>query len=259
VDAGNLWRAKNADVFQPVKSAILETKIPSNLRDPDNKWFAFAKRARIIVYNSAKVDPSELSTYEDLANPKWKGRVLIRSSNNIYNQSLLASLIAVDGEKEAQEWAASIVKNMARPPAGGDIEQIMGIVSGEGDIAISNSYYFARLLNSNDSSLKEKLSQLKVFFPNQSGRGTHINISGAGMAKYAPHPENTKKFMEFLISPEAQRIFAEANYEYPVNAEATPSSTLESFGRFKEDNLHVSELGKNNPLAVKIMDKVGWR
>lgn len=259
VDAGNLWRAKEAGVFQPVHSAILEKEIPTHLRDPDNQWFAFAKRARIIVYDTTKVKETELSTYEDLANPKWKGHLLIRSSNNIYNQSLLASLIAKDGEAAAQKWAEGIVANMARAPEGGDIDQINAILAGEGDIAISNSYYFARMLNDNNQILKEKLSKLKVFFPNQSGDGTHINISGAGMAKYAPNPDNARKFLEFLISPEAQRIFADANYEYPVNDKVPLSPTLQSFGTFKQDALHVAELGKNNPLAVKIMDRAKWK
>lgn len=259
VDAGNLWRAKSKGVFQPLQSDILEKEIPANLRDPEKEWFAFAKRARVIVYDTKKIKPAELSTYEDLADPKWKGRLLIRSSNNIYNQSLLASLIAIDGTERATAWAKGIVANMARPPEGGDIEQILAILAGQGDLAVSNSYYFARLLNSEDASLRQKLSQLAVFFPNQENRGTHINISGAGMTKYAPHPENAKKFLEFLISPEAQAIFANENFEFPINRKVEPASVLKSWGSFKEDALHVAELGKNNPDAVKIMDQVGWR
>lgn len=258
VDAGNLWRAQDQGIYQPASSPELEKHIPANLREPSGLWFAFAKRARVFVHDTAKVKAEELSTYEDLANEKWKGRVLIRSSNNIYNQSLVASLIHNDGTEAAEAWCKGIVANMARPPKGGDIDQINALVAGEGDVAVSNTYYFARMLAGDDDALKAKLANVKVFFPNQGDRGTHVNVSGAGMAAFAPNRENAMKFLEFLVSPGAQEIFAAANFEYPVRDGAEMSPVIASWGKFKEDEINVAELGKNNAQAVMIMDRAGW-
>jgi iron(III) transport system substrate-binding protein len=213
VDAGNLWRAQDQGIYQPVETAELTKHIPANLREPTGLWFSFAKRARVFVYDTNKVKTEELSTYEDLASNKWKGRVLIRSSNNIYNQSLVASIIHNDGAEKAEAWCKSIVANMARAPKGGDTDQINALVAGEGDIAVSNTYYFARMLSGDDDALKTKLKNCKVFFPNQADRGTHVNVSGAGVAAHAPNKDNAIKFLEFMISPEAQAIFAGANFE----------------------------------------------
>ena len=174
VDAGNLWRAQEQGIYQPVETAELTKHIPANLREPTGLWFSFAKRARVFVYDTNKVKAEDLSTYEDLASDKWKGRVLIRSSSNIYNQSLVASMIHNDGVEKAQAWCNGIVANMARPPKGGDIDQIKALVAGEGDIAVSNTYYFARMLSGDDDALKEKLASCKIFFPNQGTRGTHV-------------------------------------------------------------------------------------
>jgi iron(III) transport system substrate-binding protein len=204
------------------------------------------------------VKAEELSTYEELAKPNWKNRILIRSSNNIYNQSLVASLIHNDGPEGAQAWCNGIVANMARPPKGGDIDQINALVAGEGDIAISNTYYFARMLSGDDDALKAKLGTCRVFFPNQGDRGTHVNVSGAGMAAHAPNRDNAVKFLEYMISPEAQAIFAGANFEYPVRDGAEQAAAIAAWGAFKEDEINVVELGKNNAAAVMMMDRAGW-
>lgn len=258
VDAGNLWRAQDQGIYQPVSSAELEKHIPANLREPTGLWFSFAKRARVFVYDTTKVKAEELSTYEDLASEKWKSRILIRSSNNIYNQSLVASIIHNDGVEKAQAWCNGIVANMARAPKGGDIDQINALVAGEGDIAVSNTYYFARLLSGDDDALKEKLAKCKIFFPNQATRGTHVNVSGTGVAKYSPNKDNAIKFLEFMISPEAQAIFAGANFEYPVRDGAEQAAVIASWGDFKEDEINVVELGRNNAEAVMLMDRASW-
>jgi iron(III) transport system substrate-binding protein len=258
VDAGNLWRAQEEGIYQPISSPELEKHIPPNLREPSGLWFSFAKRARVFVYDTAKVKAEELSTYEDLATEKWKKRILIRSSSNIYNQSLVASMIHNDGAEAAQAWSNGIVANMARPPKGGDIDQINALVAGEGDIAVSNTYYFARMLSGDDDALKERLTKCKVFFPNQGDRGTHVNVSGAGVAAHAPNKDNAIKFLEFMISPEAQAIFAGANFEYPVRDGAEQADVIAAWGKFKEDEINVVELGRNNAEAVKIMDRAGW-
>jgi iron(III) transport system substrate-binding protein len=258
VDAGNLWRAQDQGIYQPVSSPELEKHIPANLREPSGLWFSFAKRARVFVYDTTKVKAEELSTYEDLATEKWKGRVLIRSSGNIYNQSLVASIIHNDGAEAAQNWCNGIVANMARAPKGGDTDQINALIAGEGDIAVSNTYYFARMLSGDDDALKAKLARCKVFFPNQGNRGTHVNVSGAGVAAHAPNKDNAIKFLEFMISPEAQAIFAGANFEYPVRDGAEQAPVITSWGAFKEDAINVVELGRNNAEAVMIMDRAGW-
>ncbi|MDQ7246837.1 Fe(3+) ABC transporter substrate-binding protein [Dongia sedimenti] len=259
VDAGNLWRAQEMGLFQAVKSDILEKEIPANLRDPEGRWYAFSKRARVIIYDPAKVKPEELSTYQDLADPKWKGRILVRSSSNIYNQSLVSAMIETDGAEKTEAWAKGLVANLARKPEGGDTDQIKALVAGLGDIAISNTYYFARILSGDDAELKAKAEKLAIFFPNQQERGTHINISGAGVAAHAPNKANAVKFLEFLISPEAQRIFADANNEFPVRAGVPPAPVVAAWGDFKADPVGVTALGKNNAEAVKLMDRAEWR
>jgi iron(III) transport system substrate-binding protein len=259
VDAGRLWRAQNADILQPIKSKTLEDTVPSYLREPSGLWFGLTKRARVIIYNKAAVKPSELSTYEDLADPKWKGRLLIRSSTNVYNQSLAGSILAAHGEQKTEEWARGIVANLARRPQGGDSDQIKAVAAGEGDIAVSNTYYFGRIAGSDKPEDKAIADKVGVFFPNQNDRGTHVNISGAGVLKNAPNKDNAVKFLEYLVSPPAQKIFAEGNYEYPVSKVAETSPVIASWGSFKEDNLNAAVFGKNNEEALKIMDRAGWK
>ena len=259
VDAGRLVRAKNKGLLQSASSVFLNKTIPSHLKDADNHWFALTKRARVIVYNPEKVKAEELSSYEALTDKKWKNKILIRSSDNIYNQSLLASIIANNGEEKAGEWTKGIVANMARSPKGNDRDQVKAVVAGEGDIAIVNTYYIGKLLNSKNPDEVIAGKGIKVFFPNQNNRGTHINVSGAGVAKYAPNKEHAIKFIEFLASKKSQEIFAKANYEYPVNKEVVSSKLLKSWGEFKEDTLSLTRLGENNKKAVIIFDESSWK
>jgi iron(III) transport system substrate-binding protein len=259
VDAGRLVRAKNKGLLQSASSVFLNKTIPSHLKDADNHWFALTKRARVIVYNPEKVKAKELSSYEALTNKKWKNKILIRSSDNIYNQSLLASIIANNGEEKASEWTKGIVANMARSPKGNDRDQVKAVIAGEGDIAIVNTYYIGKLLNSKNPDEVLAGKGIKVFFPNQNDRGTHINVSGAGVAKYAPNKENAIKFIEFLASKKSQEVFAKANYEYPVNREVVSSDLLKSWGEFKEDTLSLTKLGENNKKAVIIFDQSSWK
>lgn len=259
VDAGRLSRAKDDGLLQSIESEVLESRIPSHLQDVDNQWFGLTKRARIIAYAKDRVKPEELSTYEDLVNDKWKGKILMRSSSNIYNQSLMASIIANDGEEVARDWAKGIVANMARSPRGSDRDQVKAVVAGEGDIAIVNSYYIGKMLNSPDAEEVKTAQQVGLFFPNQDNRGTHINISGAGVARYAPNKENAILFIEYLISEEAQKVFTEANYEYPVLESVTPVKDIKDWGDFKEDTLGLNKLGEHNKKAVLIFDEAGWK
>ncbi len=259
VDAGRLVRAKNKGLLQGVTSAVLEKNIPAHLRDSDNAWFSLTKRARVIAYAKDRIKPEMLSTYEDLTSDKWNKKILIRSSSNIYNQSLLASIIAHDGGDKAKSWAEGMVANMARSPKGNDRDQVKAVVAGEGDIAVVNTYYIGKLLNSKNPEEVKAGEGVGIFFPNQETRGTHINVSGAGVAKYAPNKENAIKFIEFLSSKNAQEVFAKANYEYPVNPTVAPSELLASWGTFKEDVLPLAKLGENNKKAVLTFDEAGWQ
>ena len=259
VDAGRLGRAEEAGILQPISSSTLNSKIPANLRSPKNLWFGFSKRARVIVYNKDKVKPSELSTYEDLATDKWKSKILIRSSNNIYNQSLIASLIEAHGMSDTENWAKGFVSNFARPPEGNDTAQIKGVAAGIGDIGIANSYYVGRLAKSDKAEDKAVVQKIGMFFPNQNGRGTHINISGGGVVKTAPNKEGAIKFLEHLASPEAQKIFSESNNEYPVVEGVAVPSVLTTYGNFKSDPVNVAIYGELNAEAIKLMDRVGWK
>ncbi len=259
VDAGRLYRAQSMDLLQPANSAMLDKLIPAHLREPSGLWFGFSKRARILVVNKARVAPGALSSYEDLADPKWKGKVLIRSSTNVYNQSLVGAMIASQGEEKTEAWAKGVVANFARAPKGGDTDQIKAVAAGEGDIALSNTYYFARLLASSKPEDKEIVSKLAVIFPNQNDRGTHVNISGAGVAKYAPNKANAVKFLEYLASAEAQGYFARGNYEFPVIGGVALHPVIQRWAEFKEDKVNAATFGKNNEAALKLMDRAGWK
>ncbi|MBW5801922.1 Fe(3+) ABC transporter substrate-binding protein [Halomonas elongata] len=259
VDAGRLWRAEQEGIFASVESATLAERLPDAMRHPEGKWFGFSQRVRAIFYNPDKIDADEIATYEDLADPRFKGEICIRSSNNIYNQSLLASLIAHDGAEQAEAWAQGVVDNMARDPEGGDRDQIRGVASGECDLAVGNHYYYVRMLKSDDDAQREAAEKVEILFPNQDGRGAHVNVGGAGMVEGAPHPENAVRFLEFLASDEAQALFASGNHEFPVVDGVEIDDVLASWGDFKKDSLNVSQLGENNPEAIKIFDRVGWR
>ena len=259
VDAGNLGRAQAAGLLQPVASKVLEAAIPASFRESGGHWFGLTMRARVIMYHKDRVKPSELSTYEALADPRWKGRILIRSSNNIYNQSLVASLLATNGVEANEAWARGVVANMARKPKGGDRDQIRAVGAGEGDIAIANTYYLGRLVASKRPRDRKLTAKIGVFFPNQEGRGAHVNISGAGVTRYARNKANAVRLLEFLVSPEAQKVFAEADYEYPVRSGVAQSAIVDAWGRFKADSLNVGKLSEFNGEAVRLMDRAGWR
>ena len=258
VDAGRLVRAKDMGLLEPVSSKILTKNVPEMMRDSQNHWFGLSVRARVIAYAKDRIEENELSTYEDLADPKWRGKIVVRSSNNIYNQSLLASLINKNGSKKALKWARSVRKNMARKPRGNDRDQARAVASGVADLAIINTYYLGLLANSSDKADREVAEKLNIFFPNQNGRGTHINVSGAAVTKSSKNKKEAIKFLEFLTEKDNQRIFSEANYEYPLDYNNSKSKIHLKWGRFKADSIDLSILGKNNAEAVKIFDLAGW-
>jgi iron(III) transport system substrate-binding protein len=259
VDAGRLHRAKERGLLQPVDSEVLRANVPAHLRDPEGYWYGLTRRARVIVYARDRVQPGEITRYADLADERWRGRVLVRSSDNIYNQSLLASLIAHEGEDAARAWAAGVARNMARPPSGSDTDQAKAVAAGVGDVAIVNTYYVARLMGSADPEARRVGERLGVVFPEQDGRGAHVNVSGAGVTAHAKNRENAIRLLEFLSGDEAQRVFAEANHEYPVKPGTEPSAILRSWGEFRADTLNLAVLGELNSAAVRIFDEVGWK
>ena len=259
VDAGRLYRAKSKGLLQPFTSPLLDSIVPDYLRDKDQQWVALTKRARVIAYAKNRVDSTELSTYDNLTSDKWKDKILVRSSSNIYNQSLLASLIANEGSEYAEKWAKGVVNNMARTPRGNDRDQVKAVANEEGDLAIVNTYYIGKLLNSDDKDEVEAGKSVEIFFPNQQTTGAHINVSGIGVAKHSSNKKKAIKFIEFLLKEEAQNVFAGSNYEYPVNPNVEPANTLKKWGDFKEDKLPLNELGQNNKEAVIIFDKAGWK
>ena len=259
VDAGRLVRAQSMGLLKPATSALLQANVPAHLRDPGGHWFGLTQRARVFVYHPDRVAPDELSTYAGLTHPRWKGRILIRSSSNIYNQSLLASIIASEGEAGAAAWAAGVVANMARTPQGNDRDQMKAVAAGEGDLAVVNTYYVGRLIDSDDEYEREVGAQVRVFFPNQEDRGAHVNVSGAGITMSARNRDNAVRLLEFLTAAEAQVKFSAANYEYPVNPAVPPSPLLQSWGGFTADDLPLNRLGELNADAVRVFDRAGWR
>ena len=259
VDAGRLWRADQAGIFAPMNSKILQQNIPSSLRHPQGHWFGFSKRLRVIMYSKDRVNPSQLSTYEDLVNPKWKGKVITRSSSNIYNQSITAWMIAVNGEAATEKWCRGLVANFARSPQGNDTAQIQGLAAGVADLALVNSYYLAKLVASQDATKRAIAEKVGAFFPDQQGRGAHVNISGGGLVKTAPNRNAAIKFLEYLVSPEAQNFFAKGNLEYPVVAGVAMAPVLGKFGSFKSDIATVNNYGPNLAKAVQVMNRGGWK
>ncbi|TXH60857.1 MAG: Fe(3+) ABC transporter substrate-binding protein [Thiothrix sp.] len=260
-DAGRLFRTKELGLSQAVESETLKAAIPENLRDPENQWFGLTYRARPIFYVKEKIKPEELSTYANLADPKWKGKICVRSSDNIYNQSMLASMIASQGAEAATQWAEDFVKKLARPPEGGDRDQLKAAAAGICDLALANTYYYGQMLAGENPEDKAAAEKLTIFWPDQGeqGRGTHINISGASVTKAAKNKDNAVKLLEYLVSDEAQAWYAEHNQEYPVKTSVSASPLLKTWGDFKVDSINLSELGKHNAEAVKIMDTVGWK
>lgn len=258
VDAGRLYRAKSLQLTQTVDSEKLNSLIPAAYRDPEGHWFGLSLRARPIMYAKARVDPADLSTYAALADGKWRGRVCIRSSSNIYNQSLVASMIASDGVAAVEQWASGLVENFARKPVGGDRDQIKAVAAGVCDVAVANTYYLFAMLSSENSAELKAAEQIGVFWPNQQGRGSHVNISGIAMTQSAKNQDYAIQLMEFLLNEKSQSWYANVNGEYPIVENTAIHPTLASWGTFKKDAINLAELGKLGPEAVKIMDRVEW-
>ena len=259
VDAGRIWRAEEAGLFQTTTSEVLEARVPAHLRHPEGQWYGLSKRARIIIYNKEAGRPEGLNDYEDLADEAYRGQICARSSSNIYNVSLLASMVAHHGEAEAETWATGVTANFARPPSGGDRSQIEAVAAGECTIGFVNSYYLGRYIASDKPEERGVYDAIGIIFPNQDNRGTHVNLSGAGVLKYAPNPEGALKFIEYLSGENAQRIFSEGNNEYPIVADMEVSSPVAELGSFKEDDLNARELGVHQAVAIRIFDRAGWR
>ena len=260
VDAARLAQADELGLFQPVASKVLEARIPAELRDPQGEWFGLSSRARIIVYNKATMNPADVASYASLADPKHKGRVCTRSGSHPYNLSLIAAQIAHTGEAKAEAWAKGVVGNLARKPQGGDTDQIKAVAAGECGVALSNSYYYARLLRSTKPDDREVVAKTGVVWPDQAGVGTHLNISGAGVLRHAPHRDNAIRFVEYLASDEAQVYFADGNNEWPaVKGVRAKNPALEAMGTFKADTLPIATLGRYTSTAQKIADRAGWR
>ena len=258
-DAGRLHRAKEAGLSQPFRSELLESVVPATYRDPEWHWVGLTVRSRPILYVKGKVDPQELSSYEALADAKWKRRICIRSSSNIYNQSLIASMIAANGEVVTEKWARGLVANLARSPKGGDRDQVKAAAAGQCDIAIANTYYLAGMVNSKDPAERAVAAKVAVFWPNQADRGAHVNISGAVLTRHSKNREAAIKLIEFLASEASQQWYAEANGEYPVRAGVAVGETLKSWGEYKADTLNLGRLGELNSQAVMLMDRAGWK
>jgi len=257
-DAGRLAVAKDAGILMPLDSEMLRERIPAPYRDPDNQWFGFTLRARVLVYAKDRVRTEELSTYEDLGAPRWRGRILSRSSSHVYNQSLLSSILAAHGEEKALEWARAVRANMARPPQGNDRDQMRAVAAGLADIALVNTYYLGLMAESPDERDRQIASQLAIFFPNQNDRGVHVNVSGGGVVKHSSRPDLARRFLEFLVSDEAQASFPAATTEFPV-VEGIPLSDLQaSWGPFKPDPLNLGTLGEHRHTAVRIFNRSGW-
>ena len=260
VDVARLWRAQQMDLLQPVRSAVLDQRIPAHLREPGGHWFGFSKRARVIVYNRQLVDPAAVQSYEDLAAPAMRGKLCTRSLSHVYNLSLMSALIDHLGESKAQEWARGIKANLARDPKGGDTDQILSVAAGECHVAISNTYYYVRLASSKKPDDRAAAAKVGVIFPNQKSFGTHINISGGGILRHAPNRDNAVRFVEYLASDSAQSYFANGNNEWPaVPTVKLRNPALAQLGSFREDSLNVGMLGQNQPSAQKAFNIVGLK
>lgn len=264
VDAARLWRAESEGLFQPVQSRVLDERIPKHLRSADDgngaKWFGFATRARVIVYNKASIDPEQVRSYQDLARPELKGKVCTRSGAHPYMLSLIGAMSVHLGESKAEEWAKGVVSNFARKPRGGDTDQVRAVATGECQVALSNSYYLVRLMKSDKPEDREAMSKVGVVWPNQSSTGTHVNVSGAGVARHSPNREAAIRFLEYLASDSAQAHFATASNEWPAAIGVKLANPeLDSLGQFKADDLSLGAIGRAQPVAAKLIDRAGWR
>jgi len=258
-DVGRLYRAKEQGLTQTISVSPAIAALPNNFRDEQGHWLGLSLRARPMMVSVDRVDAQTIANVEDLISPEWKGRVCIRSSSNIYNQSMVAALIAQLGESAAQEWVNGLVNNLARSPQGGDRDQIKAVAAGLCDVAIANTYYLAGMLSSEDETTQQQAKKVKVIWPNQADRGTHINISGVALAKNAPNKDAALKLIDFLLSHESQLWYATSNHEYPILANIAWSELLQSFGTFKTEQIPLGQLGELNAAAVKMMDRAGWK
>lgn len=258
-DVGRLYQAKSAGFFQQIDLSNSLENVPAHLYDNDYNWFGLTKRARIIVYAKDRVEDGSILNYEDLLNKEWEGKIAVRSKENVYNQSLLASIIANVGEEAALEWVQGVVSNMYQAPKGNDRDQVKAVYAGKADLAIVNTYYVGQMLNSDDEVERLAANSIKVLYPNQDNRGAHINVSGGGVLKFSQNKENAKKLLEFLLEKESQKVFAEANYEFPVHKEVEASEDVQSWGDFKEDQTPLSKIGELNTKAIKLFDKGVWK
>lgn len=258
-DAGNLAQLKAADLLAPVQSPILEAAVPAKLRDSEGKWFGLTKRARVIVVSKADAAAAEVKSYADLGLPRFKGKVCVRSSTNVYNLSLLSGMISSQGPEAAQKWAKAVRANFARDPEGSDTDQIKAVAAGACSLAIVNHYYLVRMLSSKDPGERQAAAQVRLVFPDQAGGGTHINVSGAGLAKSAPHRENALRLLEFLVSKPSQTLLAEMNDEFPVRTDVPAAGPVLALGNFKESDVPLDSFGANQAKAQAIFDAVDWR
>ena len=259
VDAGRLARVQELGLLQPVRSAVLDSRIPAHLRDPEGHWYGFSMRARVVMYDRTLGLPAGLARYEDLAKPDYRGMISTRSSGNIYSIGWTASILAANGAEATEAWARGIVANLSRPPQGGDTDQIRAVAAGQGRLAISNTYYLGNLARSARAEDRAIAERMTVLFPNQGDRGTHVNISGAGVLRTAPNREAGVAFLEYLSGPVAQTIFADGNSEYPVVADAQPNAFLRGLGPFRQDTLNAARIAALSPEALRIMQRAGWR
>jgi len=259
VDAGRMQRARQEGLLQPVRSEKLDEATPAGLRDADGYWYPFTVRARVIMVAADRVKPGEIKDYEDLAKPQWKGRILVRSSSNSYNQSLMASVVSALGEEKAAAWAKGVASNMARPPQGGDRDQIKACAAGLADVCISNTYYLGLLLESPDPAERRAASRMRVVFPNQDNRGTHVNVSAAGIVKHARNVENARKYLEFLVSPEVQEMLAKGSHEHPVSMHAGFNPHHAKWGEFKIDTTTFPRMGEDQQKALRLFNAAGWK
>jgi iron(III) transport system substrate-binding protein len=258
-DAGALWRVQNAGLLQPVQSETLNAAIPANLRDPEGRWFGFSRRARIVAYDQARVQPADVDTYEDIASPRFRGQLCVRSADSVYNLSLVGALIEAWGPDRARQWVEGVVANMARPPEGGDRDQIRAVGAGVCQIALTNSYYYIRLASGDDAADREITTRVKLAFPSLDGQGAHVNISGAGVAANAPNRANAIRFLEYLASAEVQTHVSQNNNEYPASPNVPVPAPVDAYADFQAHPMPVSAYGPRQAEALAMMSAAGWR
>ncbi|MFM8377411.1 MAG: extracellular solute-binding protein [Phenylobacterium sp.] len=258
-DAGALWRAQQAGLFQPVSSQVLEARIPANLRDPEGAWYGFSRRARVVAYDAARVTPGEVDDYAKLADPRFRGKICVRSSDSIYNLSLVGALIEAWGPEKTGAWVRGVVANMARPPEGGDRDQIRAVAAGVCEVAITNSYYYLRMASGADAADKAVTEKVKLAFPSLDGKGAHVNLAGAGVTRNAPNRDNALRLLEFLTSPESQAHIAANNSEFPVSPDVQPPEALKAYAGFTAHPMGAAAFARRQPEAQAAMSQAGWR